>query len=910
MTNQDPSIPRDIDCPGHLGDQLEWVIEQVRQELEKDGQPEGILQTASNMLVRAQKELDFREERLGQLLGQSNRMAREQAEALIRSSEVIEELERTKRNLAEARLAAEEAAEDTQRLADTIFERTNDGVLVFEDTNCIACNDNALELLGGRRDEIVGGWPASFDTARNEEGYAAKDSLRQLFENPQLDDTATLELQLQLQDNRVYWAELTVSAFSMKTRSHVLVVVRDVTARKQFEVELRRHRDFLNNIINAVPDPLSVKTPEQELVIANDAFCEVYGLDREAVLGQSTLELLNATESMLEMQAQHSLLRTGDCQTSEHQFTDAKGKKRVASIKRSIFNDQTTGRQYVVSTSRDITSERQREQQLKMLASVFESATEGAAILQPDGSIVEANPAFLAMANVESLQEISGCHLLDVFPVHGNEIRRVLYAAEFGEAWSGKASMKREAGSNESYWISLSPSHVVEGRSERLIALISDITELENSQQEIRHRALHDPLTDLPNRAYFRELLEESVVDCEQISVCFLDLDDFKHVNDTAGHAAGDELLRQVSKRITRAAGHNSILARFGGDEFALMIRDRSQQEAMDLIHELLQEFRAPFQVEETSAVVGLSIGMTQYPHHAQDADSLLQTADIAMYAAKTAGKNRVRVFETSMQDTVNLRHRVQTKLQDALQDGEISLHFQPKFSAQDRKLVGCESLVRWRNKAGDYIPPSQFIPIAEQTGLIGPLGDLVFQLAAEQACHWADRYLPQRIAVNVSPHQLRHPGFVAETIRTLEETGAKAEWFELEITEHAMMEDLDHAISVVNQLADLGFKIAVDDFGTGYSSLSYLKNFNIHTLKIDISFVREVATDPYSEAIVKSIVSLGSGLGLTVVAEGVEEKIQADLLTEFGCHVLQGFYFGHPVPADQLQDQLETIQP
>lgn len=903
------TVPSDSATDSPIQDRLDHILQLLENELggkSIEGESTRIVLDNTRLaLTQALEEIKGRDLTIADMQEQSQRLASAQADAIVHSAEIIDELERTKQSLADARQAAEEAAEDTQRLADTIFERTNDGVFVFEGQTCIACNDNGLSLLRANREQVVGAWPTAFQEALLEDHSSAEGNLVQAIVDAENQLPQTLEVQLTTRGATAFWAEVTFSSFNMKSRSHVLVVVRDVTARKQFEVELKRHRDFLHNIINAVPDPLSVKTCDQKLVVANDAFCEAYGLDRERIIGQNALKHLSTSEAVAEESADWTLLAERAGQTNEQHYCDSEGNRKIASVKRSVFDDQTTGERYIVATSRDITEERQRETQLQMLASVFESATEGAAILQANGRIVEANPAFLKMANVQQASQVAGTRVWDAFAGSQSELEFAIAQAATGKHWAGKISLSRNQGRKESYWISFSPTNSNHTGSGRIIALISDITELENSQNELRHRALHDPLTDLPNRAYFRELLDQYTQSRDNLTVCFLDLDDFKHVNDSSGHAAGDTLLRQVSDRITEVVGPGAVLARFGGDEFALIIHDRDYDASIRLVDELLHRFREPFQVNETSAVVGLSVGVTQYPTHACDTDSLLQSADIAMYAAKTAGKNRVRVFEASLQDTVNLRHRVQTKLQDALQDGEISLHFQPKFDSRTRRMVSCESLVRWKNQNGQYVPPSEFIPIAEQTGLIAPLGDLVFQLAAEQACQWKDRELPQRIAVNVSPHQLRHPGFVKQTLDTLQATGAKAEWFELEITEHAMMEDIDHAVGVINQLSDLGFRIAVDDFGTGYSSLSYLKHFRIHTLKIDISFVRDVTTDPYSEAIVKSIVSLGSGLGLTVVAEGVETKEQADLLTDFGCHVLQGYYLGHPQPPEELESQI-----
>jgi len=316
----------------------------------------------------------------------------------------------------------------------------------------------------------------------------------------------------------------------------------------------------------------------------------------------------------------------------------------------------------------------------------------------------------------------------------------------------------------------------------------------------------------------------------------------------------------------------------------------------------LLTEFRRPFDLGDSEAVVGLSIGVTHWPEHGQDVGSLMCNADIAMYAAKTAGKNRIAQFSPEMEDSVNTRHQVQTKLRRALKGGQIALCYQPKACAQTGRTVSCEALARWKTPDGTIISPAEFVPIAEQTGLILPLGELVFRQAAMQAALWERGGKRPKIAINVSPNQLRHLGFISQLQAVIEELNVQPEWFELEITEYAMMEDVEHAMSVVEQLAEMGFSIAIDDFGTGYSSLSYLKHFRIHTLKIDMSFVRDVTHDPRSAAVVRSITSLGHGLGLKVVAEGVETAEQAQLLADMGCTVLQGYYIGRPMLPEQFE--------
>ncbi len=887
-------------------------------------------------LAQLRRAVADRDRKLAELSQRSEALARAQAEAIVHSAEIIDELERTKQHLSDARSASEQAAKDTQRLADTVFERTNDGVLVIQNQSCVACNDNAVKLLGSDRTELIGSWPGALDLAVYDNGATAADDLRCACRQS-ASDNRSFEVMLPVSQAADFWVEISMSAFSMKDAGHVLVVVRDATARKRFEKELRRHSDFLNNIINAVPDQLSVRASDHKLVVANDAFCRARGLGRDEIIGEDPNGFLpdEVADQIRDMERQlvsaepaetQRSTATRRCETSEHEFRQPDGTRAVLSVKRSMFEDNR-GDRYVVATSRDITDDRDREDRLRLLASVFDSASEGVAILSPVGQIREANPAFIAMSATAG-QPAIGKLLTDALQFEIRDFGNVLAGVAAGDSWAGKASSTRplealHQGSSRPvqvqdmaatgrrqgerfYWVSLSPSRETSEQSPRIIALVSDITELENTQAKLRRQTLYDNLTGLPNRRFFRDHLQRLVDESksgesEGISICFLDLDDFKHVNDSAGHRVGDCLLQAVGSRIQRVVGGDAFVARFGGDEFAVLVTDCDQSPAklIGTLDKLLASFREPFRLQGTEASVGLSIGVTSFPDHAGDVDTLMSNADIAMYAAKSAGKNRIRIFTPEMQDGVALRHQVQTKLRQALSVGEIVLYFQPKVCAQSRKPIGCEALARWYTQDGKAIPPSDFIPIAEQTGLILPLGELVFQLAAQQACEWFSAGHLPAIAVNISPHQIRHPRFTERLQSVLDETGARAEWFELEITEHAMMDDVDHAVTVIDELASLGFRVAIDDFGTGYSSLSYLKNFRFDTLKIDVSFVRDVTHDTPSNAVIRSIVSLGSGLGITVVAEGVETAQQAAVLSQMGCTVLQGYHIGKPMDGD-----------
>lgn len=860
-----------------------------------------LIASMAQSLLSLRRGIQQRDDKIAELAQASEATARAQADAIVYSAEIIEELERTKQRLFDARAAAEEAALDTQRLATTVFEHTNDAVLILEDGICTSCNDNTVNLLSCERENIVGQWPEAFRESTCEEGKPTGELLLEHCGSGDRNAGRQFEVRLRSGNGTYFWAEISFSSFCMKSSGHVLAVVRDVTVRKQFESELRHHRDFLNNIISAFPDQLSVRSEDHRLVVANDAFCEAHGIDRSESIGQNLNELgLEEYAAQSEIVEQR-LDTAGSRKAIEGTFVGADGITRIASTKHSFVTDGISGNRYLIATSRDITEERRREERLSLLASVFKGASEGVAILTSGGLIREANPAFISISASQNVKAIIGGELTESLQVEIEGFEQILSDVSNGVSWSGKAAVQSGEQVTKHLWVSLSPSIEADSPDNQVIALVSDITELESSQDELRHQAMHDGLTGLPNRVYFRRTLTRLVErSCagKGITVCFLDLDDFKNTNDSLGHACGDQLLRLVSERIRKIIGQETFLARFGGDEFAFILQEEKMvaDEQADLLDCLLAAFREPFRIDENETRVGLSIGVSQCPNDGQDAESLMRCADIAMYAAKNSGKHAVRYFTAQMQNDVDVRHSVQNKLREALSDGEIDLYFQPKVSSNSHEIAGCEALVRWRTSNGDFIPPNQFVPIAEQTGLITALGDLVFELAAERACRWNKSGTPTQMAVNVSPCQLRHPRFLADLESMLSRTGAQPEWFELEITENAMMEDVPLAIDIINRLSAMGFRIAIDDFGTGYSSLGYLKNFKINTLKIDLSFVKDVTTNRQSEAIVRSIVSLGSGLELSVVAEGVETAEQANLLSTMGCTVLQGYYFGRPM--------------
>ncbi|QDV24125.1 putative bifunctional diguanylate cyclase/phosphodiesterase [Aureliella helgolandensis] len=584
----------------------------------------------------------------------------------------------------------------------------------------------------------------------------------------------------------------------------------------------------------------------------------------------------------------------------------ADARQRTKSLTRELSHSQQ-----LLSEARSLPGASPAEiARMDLLASAFHNATEGAAVLTADGTIVEANPRFIEMFDSGPTNSPGLTNILAAF---GATFSARLQQVSGGKTWSGKIPTHQVGLGQRWYWVSLGPNRCEGTKEPHIIALFSDVTQLEDSQQILKQQALHDNLTGLPNRRYFRNYVDELV--CNQsnaensFTVCFLDLDDFKGVNDSLGHGTGDELLVEVARRLSTAIGHNAFIARFGGDEFAAVFPKRRDRDLNidDSIQSLFAAFMDPILLGANEVAVGLSLGIATYPQDGLDADSLMSCADIAMYSAKAAGKNQVCSFDSKMQQQVDHRHFMRSELRTVLDGGGISLAFQPKVCAHTGAMRGCEALARWQRPDGSMVSPAEFIPIAEQSGTILALGELVISQALETCAAWTEQ---QRdlfpVAINISPQQLRSVHFVDRLMALLAEFGGSPHWIELEFTENAIVENIKHAIETIDQLRALGFKIAIDDFGTGYSSLGYLRFFGIDTLKIDKSFVSEVATDRNCAAIANSIISLGKGLDLTIVAEGVETAQQQQYLAQAGCDLVQGYLVGRPMAKVDIEQWLE----
>jgi diguanylate cyclase (GGDEF)-like protein len=441
-------------------------------------------------------------------------------------------------------------------------------------------------------------------------------------------------------------------------------------------------------------------------------------------------------------------------------------------------------------------------------------------------------------------------------------------------------------------------------------ALSTAMVEIRASEAQSHHLALHDALTGLPNRTYFEERLNQAlsrIKGSNKVAVLLLDLDRFKHVNDTLGHHAGDSVVREFGNRLRAILRSGDTAARFGGDEFAVIRCSISTEDDFGIFcHQILDAVRAPFPVLGGEAFVGVSIGVALAADSSQDGQDLLRKADIALYRAKADGRDCFRLFNASMDETVRIRSAIESELRAALKaDDELKVFYQPLIAAAGERIIGVEALVRWQHPTKGLISPDQFIPIAEETGLISDLGDRVLREACLASLHWPELV----VAVNLSPKQFRHSGFADRVIGIVREIGADPDRIHLEVTEGILLDDNDVTQEGVKTLRKAGFKIVLDDFGTGHSGLGYLQRFEVDKIKIDQSFIQDLERDGGGAAIVQAIIDLAHAMKLTVTAEGVETAVQKEFLSEAGCNELQGFLFSRAVSKERIDDLLAAAK-
>ncbi|MDO9227170.1 MAG: PAS domain S-box protein [Pseudomonadota bacterium] len=690
----------------------------------------------------------------------------------------------------------------------------------------------------------------------------------------------------------------------------VIVASRDLTDLEQAHQALMETETRYRLMVDQMADALFITDLYGHIVDVNQRACDTLGYTRAELLALNVLEveqdfdLARATAVWAALQPGHTVTIHGHHRRKEG--TTFPVEIRVSCI-------ELNGQRLMPALAHDISERIQAEEKLNQAAVVFDNAQEGVMVTDRNARILAVNPAFC---------EITGYDEAEVLGETPSKFKSGRHDAAFYQAmwralnetgrWQGEVWDRRRDGEVYPKWLSISAVRDAEGQIVRYVSLFADITHLKESEARLEHLAHFDVLTDLPNRLLFTSRLEHAIEQArrhgQRIALLFLDLDRFKTVNDSLGHPAGDELLITVAERIRDRLRDEDTLARLGGDEFVVLLEqlDEAQMAAI-VAQDVLQVLAAPVQLSGGHEVfIGASIGISLFPDDADNAMRLVSSADAALYQAKEQGRNTYRFYTEALTTAANEHLALETRLRRGLERGEFILHYQPLIDAHSGRAVGVEALVRWQPPGEALVPPDKFIPIAEETGLIVPLGEWILRTACAQARTWLDAGLPPLVmAVNLSGRQFLAADMVELVRMVLAETGLPAQSLELELTESVIMEQADQAIATLDALKALGVRLAIDDFGTGYSSLAYLKRFPIDKLKIDRSFVQGLEDSDDDREIAATIIAMGRSLNLDVLAEGVETEQQLALLRQFGCEQYQGYLFSRPVPAAEFEQWL-----
>ncbi|HEY0846767.1 MAG TPA: EAL domain-containing protein [Noviherbaspirillum sp.] len=571
------------------------------------------------------------------------------------------------------------------------------------------------------------------------------------------------------------------------------------------------------------------------------------------------------------------------------------------------------GRAATIGIMLDITERKQAEATMQLATMVYQNSSEGMTITDPDGVVIDVNPAFTKITGY-SRQEIIGQR---ISLLSSGRQDRAFYEAMWQSInttgqWQGEIWNRRKNGEVYAEWLTVNSYYDADGSVFRRIALFSDITQKKRTDDLVWKQANFDSLTGLPNRLMFRDRLEQEIRKAHRagllMAVMFLDLDRFKEINDTLGHAVGDTLLKQASMRLSNCVRESDTVARLGGDEFTVILGELNDTKDVERVaQDILQKLCEPFVLGDEVAYVSASIGITFYPSDATELEDLLKNADQAMYAAKEQGRNRFHYFTPSMQETAQARRRVASDLRKALSHNQLCVYYQPIVDLQSGRICKAEALVRWRHPTRGLVSPAEFIPIAEDTGMIVDIGDWVFRQAAVQAERWRALVPDFQISVNTSPVQYRSGGIGHDSwFEHLAALNVPPQGITVEITEGLLLETNASITDQLLKFRDAGIQVALDDFGTGYSSMSYLKKLDIDYLKIDRSFSTNLSAESEDMALYEAMIVMAHKLGIKVIAEGVETKEQHELLRAVGCDLGQGFLYSRPVPADQFEEFLK----
>ncbi len=702
---------------------------------------------------------------------------------------------------------------------------------------------------------------------------------------------------------------LHVSPYETKMSGNrgAIIVLLDHTERLVAERDVRKNREILLAIMNNSTSIIALKDLAGRYEFVNREFEKFFGLVSADVLGKTDAQVLPRKIADDFRSKELDVVRLRTSLEFEDHLAFSNGQERfLHSIRFPLLTED--GVVYSICTqSADVTEHKRAEDQLRLAARVFDRSGEGIVVTDAHQRILTVNSAFTQVTGYEPEEAVGQTpKMLSSGKQDASFYKSMWSHLETHGWWQGEVWNKRKSGEIYPEWLTINVVNDPEGNIINYVGIFSDISVVKESQRKVEFLATHDELTGLPNRALFLDRLRQAIAHAERsensFAVLFIDLDNFKVINDSMGHAAGDDLLKEISARLRDCVRGGDTVARFGGDEFALLIEEATVAEAEMTAHRISDAMLRPHSIGRQNIYPGASIGICLYPNDGLDPETLLKNADSAMYQAKDGGKRSHHFFTDELKRIADERLKLETELRGAIERNELYLLYQPQVDIASGRLVGVEALVRWQHPTEGLVPPSKFIPLAEKTGIIDRLGEWVAATACKQMAEWVKHgHDIPRVSINVSPYQFRRSNIPALMLRLLSQHKLDAGRVMVELTESALAEDTEQAQQMLQELKALGIKLSIDDFGTGYSSLAYLQRMPIHELKIAQHFVIDIANNSDAQAIAKTILLMAQTLGFSVVAEGIETAEQLEVLRSTGCDIGQGYLFAHPLSSKEL---------
>ncbi len=678
---------------------------------------------------------------------------------------------------------------------------------------------------------------------------------------------------------------------------------------EETKLALKRSENRYRQLVENSPIPILLLQHEEIVFLNKAARQSLQPQGSDTLIGQPINKIFLA-ETMSQFEAGLQQIDQSDSIPLETRLRRADAS--IIQVEIYLSSAEHEGKPATLLAFTDITQRKESEAQLQQAVQIIEHTMEAIVITDINGIITSVNPAFCKITGYSS-SEALGQHIdLITSDQHPSDFFRVqLKSIQKAGFWRGEIWSQRASGEIYPAWVTISCARDDQGQLSNYVGVFSDISSIKQSQTKLEHLAHHDSLTNLPNRLLFEDRLQHAISQSkrqhQQLAVLFLDLDRFKNINDTLGHTMGDELLKEVAKRLQSILRDEDTAARLGGDEFTILVENLEDPSQAAVVAAKIQEsFKTPYQIAGRELHITTSIGISIYPDDGLTVADLTKNADAAMYQAKEQGRNNYRYYTSELTRTAFERLLLETELRTAIEKDELLLYYQPQISLQTGEMTGAEAVLRWHHPRLGIIPPARFIPLAEESGLIHEIGHWVLKEACDQTYYLHRQGLFQgRMAINLSVRQIMQTDLILRFEQIIGESNCPPELLQLEVTEGIFMGQMQQSVPVLNVFKKLGVSIAIDDFGTGYSSLSYLKQLPIDKLKIDRSFIRDLPHDSDAIAITQAIISLGKNLALSIVAEGVETLAQQTLLQKMGCEEGQGYLYSPPVPSNAFEEML-----